>query len=351
MVIAVRALATIVLPLGAAHRAVERLDRAAQQAFAVGQAVGRRARRRLPGAAVRRHRLPPGRLHRELLTVLPRGGLVPPRAFPGNPRDQDRPRRARAAERTAAPVRTLPHLRPRLRSVAGHRRQPAPGPRHRPRRSVPACTTCTTNRRDMLRTLESLRDRMRGRHHARGTARAAAARRRAQRLDCALWELEARDGRRAGLATGGHGQAQAAAHDVHGRRRRSRRDGRNGARLHARARDQAQAHRRGRSRHRAAARRAQGAPRRVDRRRCEPGLRADDAVAAAAGAGRRTRVAARTTAAVATTRRELDGIDRIVPIAADESILSTWTNSKRARTGSTSSTSSSTSAAASPKAC
>jgi L-alanine-DL-glutamate epimerase-like enolase superfamily enzyme len=46
---------------------------------------------------------------------------------------------------------------------------------------------------------------------------------------------------------------------------------------------------------------------------------------------------------------DLDGIDHVVPIAADESILD-LAELENARTGSTSSTSSSTSAAASPKA-
>src|SRR5690606_22131469 len=59
------------------------------------------------------------------------------------------------------------------------------------------------------------------------------------------------------------------------------------------ARDQAQAHRRGRPRRRAHRRGARGAARRVARRGREPGLRAGDAGAAAAGAGGARRLAAR----------------------------------------------------------
>ena len=229
MVIAVRVLATIVLPLGAAIALWNAWTVLRSKRSLVGEAVGHRARRRLPRAAVHRHRLPRGRLLRQLLTAtIPRGGRNGRRAHLRElHRDPDRPRRARAAQRTAAPVRSRsasPATSSRASPVTvvtlrqGHciGRGEAAGVYYM--HDEPA---------DMLRTLGIAARPHRGRRDARRTARhccrpAARATRSTARCGNSKRAWPAcRRGNSPGME-----KPQAAADDLHRRRRRSGRDGR-----------------------------------------------------------------------------------------------------------------------------
>ncbi len=115
--------------------------------------------------------------------------------------------------------------------------------------------------------------RYRSGHRPRIAAPAAAAWRRAQ---CARLRALGPRGQAftaTGLAARGTRAAAAAGHDLHDLRRRTRRDGQQGDRVRAGEIAQAQADRSTCPRCRARARGAQGAPRRLARRRCQPGLR------------------------------------------------------------------------------